>query len=86
MKRPPPQRLFDVPTADRLSSLADTAREHSLVLSVDYWGERAEGKSWIVQLFDHAEKQVVSGRGTTLSQAVRECLDRWQQTTGLQKG
>lgn len=68
---------FDVRTRELFSTLVARADEQGLWLSFDFNGFRAEGVRWIVQLFDHEENTVVTGRGASLAEAVAAAHERF---------
>ena len=72
-----PIRLFDVQTADRLSTLHAFALEHGQRVNIDFDGYRVPSAWWIIQLFDHEERDIISARGKTLAEAVADLHERW---------
>lgn len=74
-------RILDVSSLDRLTTLASIARENGLAIAIDLLGTSAKQKvnteTWIVQIFDEEERLIVSGRGKTAIEAVRQAHDNW---------
>ncbi|MDY3557344.1 hypothetical protein R5W24_006532, partial [Gemmata sp. JC717] len=66
----------------QFSTLVARATEQSLWLSMDFNGLRAEGHQWLLQLFDHDERTLVTGRGATFALAVAEC-HKWFFASGM---
>ncbi len=70
-------RLFDPQTADRLSVLIAQARECTLNVNLDYCPLRPPECAFIAQLFDTAEREILTARGHTLAEVVAELHERW---------
>lgn len=74
-------RILDISAIDRLTTLTSIARENGLSISLDLLGTSAKQKlneeTWIVQIFDEEERLLVSGRGQTAVEAVRQVYDNW---------
>lgn len=70
-------RTIDIRTAELLTTLHARCVEQSLWLSLDFNGLRSKGTWWIVQVFDHTESTIITGRGETLAAAVAEAHQRF---------
>lgn len=76
-------RILDISAIDKLTTLTSIARENGLSISLDLLGTSAKQKvnqeTWIVQIFDEEERLVVSARGSTAIEAIRQIYDNWFQ-------
>jgi len=74
-------RILDVTAIDRLSTLAAIARDNGLSISIDFLNtENKNGVGtdlWIVQVFDHDERLIVSGRGKSAIEAIKHVHENW---------
>lgn len=69
-------RIIDIPSTDKLSTIISIAKEHSLAVSIDFLGDL-----WIMQMFDHQERLVISANAETLTQVVSKVYENWLKRT-----
>lgn len=69
-------RIFDIPTIEKLTTLLSIAKDNSLAVSIDYLGPNYKDL-WIVQLFDMQERLVISANGNSASEAIRRIHENW---------
>lgn len=69
-------RILDIPSIDKLSTIISIAKEHSLAVSIDFLGDL-----WIMQMFDHQERLVISANAETASQVISKVHENWLKRT-----
>jgi hypothetical protein len=67
-------KLLDSATAANLFNLHALAVSEGLALDIHFDPLRPTELAWIVQLWDHAEREVVSARSPTLAMATSQVL------------
>lgn len=66
----PPTRLIDPATADRAQRLVEFARDNTLNFNLDYCSARPPECAFICQLFDLADRTVLSAAGPTAAEVL----------------
>lgn len=69
-------RILDIPTLDRLSTVISIAKEYSLAVSLDFLGNM-----WIMQMFDSQERLVISANAATAGEVVNKVHEDWLKRT-----
>jgi len=69
-------RILDIPALDKLSAIISIAKEYSLAVSLDFMGD-----FWIMQMFDHQERLVISANAETATQVVNKVHENWLKRT-----
>lgn len=65
-------RILDVSSLEKLSTLIGIAKENSLAVSIDYLSDL-----WIAQMFDLQERVVVSTSGKSMNEVVQRLHQCW---------
>lgn len=69
-------RIIDIPTLDRFSTIIGVAKEYNLAVSLDFIGD-----FWIMQMFDQQERLVISANAETATQVVNKVYENWLKRT-----
>lgn len=69
-------RIIDIPTLDKFSTIIVIAKEYSLAVSLDFIGDL-----WIMQMFDQQERLVISANAETATEAVNKVYENWLRRT-----
>lgn len=69
-------RILDISTLDKLSTIIGVAKEYSLVVSLDFLGNL-----WIMQMFDIQERLVISANAPTAGEVVNKVHEDWLKRT-----
>ena len=69
-------RILDIPTLDRFSTVISVAKEYSLAVSLDFLGNM-----WIMQMFDSQERLVISANAPTAAEVVNKVHEDWLKRT-----
>lgn len=69
-------RILDISSLDKFSTIINIAKEYSLAVSLDFMGD-----FWIMQMFDTQERLVISANAQTATEVVNKVHENWLKRT-----
>lgn len=69
-------RILDISSLDKFSTIINIAKEYSLAVSLDFMGD-----FWIMQMFDTQERLVISANAQTATEVVDKVHENWLKRT-----